>query len=228
MKISPDRRSGMTLLEMLLAVALTGIILGGAYDLMISANEISRGHQQAAMAGRRGWQTLEQMSRELRAAIPPASDGETNFSARDATLPAQPALEVSGSTEFPADFRSGTIPADTIRFTTTAAAQPAPAVVEYALQRNKSGHVIGLSRLHVPAGKKEEDCSPTMQNPSVMAVDCEFMNGTGTWQPAWEAGGLPEAVRVTLWLRTSPPGDLLKVRPLRTVVHLPVGKEVQL
>lgn len=218
----------MTLLEMLVGIVLTGIILGGAYKIMISANEITRDHQETAMAGRRGWQTLQQMSRELRAALPTELGGTTHLTAQDATLPAQPALEVAGATEFPADFSRGTVPADTMRFSTAQTPQKAPGVVEYALQRNTAGHVLGLSRCYVPAGKDESECSPIMHNPSVVAVNYEFLDANGTWQPGWDAADLPEAVRITLWLRTSPPGNLLKVRSLSTVVHPPVGKEVQL
>ena len=77
MKVSRVHRNFcFTLIEVLMAVALTAILLAGGYEVIISATNISRSQQQAATASRTGWQTLQQMSRELRASMPRADTGD--------------------------------------------------------------------------------------------------------------------------------------------------------
>jgi prepilin-type N-terminal cleavage/methylation domain-containing protein len=222
----------MTLIEMLIAIVLTGIILNGAYKLLVQANDISRQHQQAALAGQRGWQTLRQLSQELQAVLPLKGDPANRLVVEDGQLPAQPALGVSASNEFPTDFREGNIPADTIHFATMKvdlnATTAGARALQYGLEQDDSGRVKGLFRTIVSPDDETGTTAPALHNPSAVAINYECMGQNGEWHPQWNEEALPTAIRITLWLRTSPTGEPIQVRSLRTVVHLPAAGEVRL
>lgn len=228
MKGIDNPKSGVTLIELLVGIALLGVVMAGAYEVLQSASSVSNRQQQAALASQTGWQILQQMSRELRAAVP--AEGRVPLRGEDSTLPATRALS-SPARDLPADFAGGRLPADTINFLSVARGAISPhrefGSVEYALFRNKEGKVTGLSRRFAAIEEPLSGSPRVLHSPQIIAMDCHYRGEEGEWESEWTAPALPVAVRLKIWVRTSLPGEKVEADVYRTVVHLPASKEMK-
>lgn len=226
MRMSPRPRNGVTLIEMLVAIALLGILMGAAYRALHTGHEVAQNQQEMMMATSEGWEMLGQISAELRG-IPadtvrshPLLQGEYHTAdiGRIEEEFADKGFSFASEREIPA--------ADVQFFTLAGGRSPndgsGPELVQYGIQyppnsRQKSG----LYRRTAPLKSGLDSADWELESPRVQAMNIEYRTATSDWQKTWTREYPPDVVRVTLWLRATPPGQELRLQRFSTSVGLP-------
>ncbi len=221
-------KTGATLIEMLVGIGVLVILMAGIYRVMSTTPYIARQQQQRALAGRRAWRTLRQLSRELRA-IPPGREGVDRLTGTDSILQVSDVFEVPAA-DIRRTFPDG-LPADSIRFATTVRGySPLRAqhaiIVEYKLRRGEDGSTGGIYRRFSGIGEDPEEGAWELFNIQALALEFRYLDVNGEWREEWGEDFLPRAVKARVWMRTSLPGEEPEVGEFRTVINLPGEKEV--
>ncbi len=221
-------KGGVTLIEMLVGIGVLVVFMAGMYSVMSTTPRVARRQQQRALAGRRAWRTLRQLSRELRAIPPGGERGGPLTGARSF-------LQVTDFFDVPAEdirhaFPDG-FPADSIRFATTARGNSLQGgqhaiVVEYKLRHDEGGSSGGIYRRFSEIGEDPDEGAWELFNIQALAMEFRYLDGDGEWREGWGEDFLPRAVKARVWMRTSLPGEDPGVGEFRTVINLPGEKEV--
>jgi len=228
-----QHKSGLTLVELLVAVGLLSIVLGIAYRLAADSSRILRDQQRLSRSARGGWEWLHKVSQELRTILPPEAAGPDGaLEGRDGSITLYDAA--------PDHFRNGPdaaklkavrLESDVIRFPVArlnlGAGPPAAAVIEYALKRDAEGRVAGVARRTAALGAPREQSVERLDNTHVVSIDCQYLDGDGRWLPEWrQASRLPTAVRITVAALVPQSGRPPRPARFTTVVFLPAGTRI--
>ena len=204
MRTARARNHGLTLLELMVVLGLTAIILTLAYQIMSNANEVwTKQHKQTDSA-RQGWKLAMDISKQLRAALPPEQlSGDAVFEGTDgittllAALPQDEGRDPSISSELAA------VPLhdDVIRFPTAQApadrGPDGPGMVQYRLMRNEDDHIVGVEMRSAPAGTPLEKGTASPKATRARSLNFEYLTGKGEWVAKWtDTRALPRAVRI--------------------------------
>lgn len=210
------KRGGTTLLELLLVLAIIGLITAGAVRAFVAGIDVERRLRESSDEGSR----LATIRLELRSLI---------SRAYLSTTPGDPGTYLVGST---ADGNGGGLlgsPADELTFTAVGLRVPAAVLdstEDFETQNERIGPQGGLVEISLstipfdaPEGvtglflreQRPADGDPTqggrqrLLDPNVETATFEFFDGLD-WQPQWDtrtqgAPRLPAAVRVTITMR---------------------------
>ena len=223
-------RSGFTLLELLLTVALTSLALGMATQVAIRSSRIWGARQEGTAAARSAWSLAHRLSRELRMALPPdqfgpeaAFVGEAGVSHAYHDLPGG---EAEGA--FAPEMLAVAFGDDRIRFAAWAfGEEPTPISVEYSILRDEEGGSLGVARRSAPLGSPLEEADAVLVARQVVSLEFEYLDAQGLWQREWsDAKSLPRAVRVRAGALRPNGGPLPELMDFSTTVYLPVGTKV--
>jgi hypothetical protein len=154
MNISGRREAGFTLVEIMIAAALTAVVVGMGFSVMTSAQQIAQQQQEQSAAGRDGWAFVYRLSRELREGMPPGRLGEgAEWRGASASKKLLDTVSTAGWPEASLElFKENkesplTVSSGTIRFCTLRVAspnqRPAPGWIEYSLKGvDAKGHIL--------------------------------------------------------------------------------------
>jgi len=183
-----DKKSpaGFTLLEILVALALLGVLAGALYGTYFSLIKGRESANEGMEARRELRTTLDLLRREINAAFYSSNNKRTHFSVED--------RDIFGR------------PASVIAFTAIASPQPEGLVVsdqvdlKYELREQEKKLVLSRQEkdLYSPG---EPARYPQMESIEGFLVECQ--NGD-KWVRSWDTAiniGLPKAVRVTISVR---------------------------
>lgn len=216
---SKIKTPGFTLIEMLLAVAIFGIVLLAINGVFYSALHLERTTNRALDERLPLNQALAILRRDLQGAVPPNSNGV--FLCDFKSGAARGGLGLSGASS-------------TLEFCTTTGVinddvpwgetqRVSYQLVEATDRTTTKGRdlVRVITRNLLPTLAEEADEQWLMSNIESM----EFLNYTGTdWRDSWDTTmgdtGLPQAVRVRIQLAASNPGSAFKREPLELLVPL--------
>jgi hypothetical protein len=229
------RRSGFTVLEMLLAVGLTGVVVGLGSMMATKSSDIWRRQQERAQASRAGWGWVDRVATELRMALPPADLGKTGeFAGSSKKTTLYEALGQKG--EWPAEteqrLRMTRLNDDTIRFPTAdlrdTLGHEAHGLVQYSLKRDGEGRVLGVARIVTLPGAGEKEVE-TLESKEIVSLGFQCLNAEGQWLDEWMAADkLPRAVRITVATLAAKDGTDPRVIWFSTLVYLPMAERIPL
>ena len=227
------RRSGMTLMEILVVTALASVVLALAFDLAKSTEDFWVSQHDQVEASRTGWQLAHRLAADLRMALPPEVYGEGGiFEGRHGTTNLHAALsEKDWPEEIANDLEKVPIDNDVIRFPCARVAgergPKQPGMVEYALLRDHEENIIGVQRRTAPRGMALSRAAPTVLDFRTRSLGFAYLKADGEWTAEWPAGaGLPRAVRISVGAEGPPSGGMPQLARFSTVVHLPVGTRI--
>jgi len=244
MNIRRGRDAGFTLIEITLAAALTAVVLGLAFGVLNSAQQIVQVQQEQSAAGRDGWAFVYRLSKELREAMPPGQMGE-GAEWRGASASAKLLNSVS-TKGWPAvslqefEGRGLTVSKDTIRFCTLRVTSPnhppAPGIIEYSLERDESKNVVNIVRRAAPLGVALEKAEKELIRPSdpdsslgFVSLGFQYLDAQGQWHPEWtDTKTMPRAVRISVGTLVRPSREI-KVPVMNqysTQVDLPTDSRI--
>ena len=193
------RRRGFTLLELMVALTVTGIVVLLVYGAAAAAMDTERRLRERGTQGRveRAWQlVLEEALRNLRSAQ----------DYRRPTFTIQSAPRRSGGS------------LQRLWFITAGAVPPLTpdADWEVVVEPVEGGRVAMTATpigVDVPARR-------VLAPPAITGLDIQVLNpsGSGAWQQDWQLGFLPGAITLTYWSGGQPLGDPAHLRvPLGVV-----------
>ena len=222
------RQSGFTLIEVLVATALMGTVVTLAWQIAYTANRVWRREQDTAMASRAAWSCVQQISRDLRAALPPSgAPTAARYESRDAATTLYDVMpEGKERDRLADDFRAARVQKDGFTFPSSSSdGRGRPGRVRYTLRHGGKSGVFGLLRESAPFGSKLTN--PRLRTGKVVSLDFQYLGANGQWLPKWDAPRkAPRAVRVTV-------GALLLrgrlhplVRRFSTVIYLPTQERI--
>jgi len=223
---------GMTLMELMVAIALLSVVMTMAFKILSEANRYVRRQREVSEAAQAGWQSVERICRDLAMALPSSEyGGKTEFASTDGVASLYDVI--------PKDYRLAELrseqsrvklAADSVRFPVTrlysGEAVPVMGMVEYALERDSEGGILGLVRRTAPAGVPFEEAEEKLVNKRAVSLDLEFAGADGQWQPVWRSQEPPRTVRVKVgvlatWTRGRP-----QVMVFSTVVYPSAGMRI--
>jgi len=227
------RRHGFSLLEMIIVVAISALILGMAYRMIISSNRIWAEEEARNAANRAGWQWAIKASGQLRMAIPPAELGEgAQFAGRHKSSTLYEALRGRpGIEEFADEMRQVQVSEDIMRFPAVRVpgkgGKLVPGMCEYSLKRREDGLLVGAGHRSAPLGESLDDQGLTLDGKDVVSLGFQYLTSEDNWVQEWsDAAALPRAVRISAATLVSPAGAKPQVSTFSTVVYLPGGRRI--
>ena len=253
MNISRCRDAGFTLIEIMVTVALTAVVVGLGFGLLISAQQIAQIQQEQSAAGRDGWTFVYRLSRELREAMPPSQLGEgAEWRGASASKKLLDAVPIAGwpeasIKEFEDRQSQGHQPpvfSDTIRFCTLRVASPnqppAPGIIEYslALKRDEKSKrdVNVIVRRSAPLGVSPDKFETEVIWPSdpdsslgFISLGFQYLDARDKWLSEWtDTKAMPRAVRVSVGTLVRPSRQIKVpvVNQYSTLVYLPTDSRI--
>ncbi len=220
-----NTKAGVTLVEMLAAIAILALLMGGIYRVMSITASIADTSQQRTRTARSAWSMLQQISGELRSI--PGSEGMGILRGVGSTLDLSDASGDAGA-DIASVFPAGNLPAHTLRFEAYVPSPPGYAKLEYGLHRDEQGRPSGVYRRLALPGEEIEDTPGEIVSTQAVAVEFQYKNEHGEWLSQWEPTDLPLAVKIRVWMLTPLRGNRIEVSEFRTVVNLPAAKEIVL
>jgi prepilin-type N-terminal cleavage/methylation domain-containing protein len=191
---------GFTLLEVLVAMAMTGIIMAGLYGAYSSNVDAIQGARQDGEASQTARAVLDLMVRDLESVL---VEGNLGVTGEDRTIGAQPAdrfavtterSESGGGTEFGTDLRTITyfVEEDT----------DSDELILYRKEEGLAGAGVSMGAMTYELAR------------NVKALDIVYGDHTGKESDAWSAGGIegemriPTLIRIRLVLSAGPDREL--------------------
>ncbi len=224
------RQQGITLLELLLAVAILAVVLGISMGILMSAQRLWSSQQERMISTRAGWLWAHRLCKEMRMAIPPAElGGGARWQGTNAGGTLHDALPKGRRPESVVEeLKAIRVDYDTIRFPTARLkGREGPGMTEYSLKRDENNGVVGIVRRTAPRGSSLSDAKEDIVNDRVVSLDFEYLDADGKWRQEWKDGSAaPLAVRVTmgtLLRRTRMAYDVMR---FSTLVYLPAGSRI--
>lgn len=222
------RQAGFTLLEVLVATALTGVVVNLAWQISSTANRVWRRQQDTAVASRAAWSCVHRISRDIRMALPPSAmptSAAFEGGDQDATLyDIMP--EGKERDRMADDLRPLAVQED--RFTFPSASfdrRGRPGMVRYTLRRGGAGGAFGLLRESAPFGSKLTN--PQMHVGKVVSLDLKYLDDMGQWLPKWDSPRkAPRAVRVTVGAVLMRGRERPLIKRFATTVYLPTRERI--
>lgn len=184
--ISPrnSRQSGFTLLEILIAVALLGILASALYGSYFSVLRARERASEGMESRRELGATLDLMRREISSALMSRSDKRLRMVVEDRDIFGRPASAIELSTLTPPDatFRSGS----------------GTSLVRYRLEERLKRLVLTRAERDLAYEQTTPAAYPQMERISSFLVEC--YDGS-KWQRSWDTalnGRLPQMLKVTV------------------------------
>lgn len=221
-------KTGFTLLEALLAIALTSMVMSMAWQIAAQARNVWRREQNAALGAREAWTRLRHISGELRAALlpedtPPGEGLVGTDGAFDLyrALPRDPHRD-----ELAADLKAVKLHADSIRVPVASVDdQGRSGVIEYSIARDHNRGAVGLQRRAAPLGQPLG--APVIHSDKVISLDCRYLDRDGKWRAKWDAPRqTPLAVRISVGALAERSTPIPEIMTFTTVVYLPAGTRI--
>lgn len=225
----PARRQGVTLIELMVGIAILGIVMGGAYKILTSAASIARQQQDQALSTRRAWTTLQQITREIRGVYEHNSAKTvqgTNASVSRSDI-VDTMLPDMSPDSFPPE-----LPDDVLRLTTHELSRDGTGdagTIEYMMQHSPDDNPTGLYRRSAPSSRSIEDAPWELYNEQAIGLDLQYQRDDGQWTLSWNDDSIPRAIKVSV-LMTQPSPDRTsgaRLTTFQTTVHLPSAGRVQ-
>jgi prepilin-type N-terminal cleavage/methylation domain-containing protein len=226
------RQRGLTLAELLVAMALAGVVMTMAFKIMHQAGRFMRTQRAVSDASRAGWQAVDRLCRELAMAGPPSAFGaEATFEGIDGAATFHDLIpENFRLVELTARQKAVRLDADLIRFPVGRLADAPggerPGMVEYSLKRDKGGRIVGLLRRAAPFGTPLEQGYERLLNAQTVSLNFQYRDAEGVWHTAWDADAPPRAVRVTIGVLATWTTGKPRVIQFSSVVYLPTGMRI--
>jgi len=223
-------QQGMTLLELLLAVAILAVVLGMGLGILTSAQQLWFYQQERMIAARQGWIWAQRICRDIRMAIPPAElGGGAEWLGTDAratfydALP--PPLRVQ---EMKEEYQKITVGRDSVRFPIARLkGREGPGMTEYALRWDEERGAVGIVRRTAPRGTPWSQAQEELVNDHAVSLDVEYLGADGKWRSEWkDRSATPSAVRVTVGTLLRRSRRVYDVMRFSTLVYLPAGSRI--
>jgi prepilin-type N-terminal cleavage/methylation domain-containing protein len=208
------KAEGFTLLELLLALSISGIVVGAAYALFRAGQSLASRAEALAEVCRSARAALRTLEADLRAAVRPSRAFDAGFRG------------TKGGTE--------ALRRDRVELVTATGAVRGGidlGAVAYWIEEATPGRARGLVRERRAALTAETIEAGRPENveevaPEVVGLGLRYFD-EGEWREEWDSaavGKLPRAVEATLWVRGEWRGEEILERFL-TRVYLPVAAE---
>lgn len=226
----PSPACAFTLLELLLAAALTALALGMALSVAVRSSRLWSGRQEALSASRAAWSLVHRLGRELRMALPPELHGEGAAFAGETALHylyrPLPGAEAQGA--FDPEMVQIPLGDDRVRFAVWPFGEgETPLAVEYSVRRGGGNGALGVVRRSAPLGEPLDEAEPVLVAREVASFALEYLDAAGDWRTEWaDAERLPQAVRITAGALAPDRGSLPELAEFSTTVYLPAGTRV--
>lgn len=182
-------RRGFTLVEVMIAIVLTGVVALLVYGSAQAATDVSArlAEHRHAIQSARGMRTLLQDA--LRSAQP-AAPGEVGFR----IMPGN----------------RGGLPADRLEWSAGSALLPLDPAFDWRLELapTSGGLALAARPANVPGGAP---VVAFLEGVTGVRIEAMARDGDGAWLPGWDQDGLPGAVRITYWSATGQVGIPLVV-----------------
>ena len=222
---------GFTLLELLVVVALIGVLMGLAFDMIKGARFLWLKEAAKAEDLAQTRRVLDAIARSLAGATVLDADERSVFEGNDAVISYRE--EVTSDVEQPLGRRLR-VDGDVLRFTTATASlatnEPNVGIVEYSVATDSKGRPTGIKRISEVFFGKEHRTYASLESSTVLQLDFQYgllTEGGIRWLNRWpseDAAGIkiPALVRVTVGV---PFPRYRKDKPmeLTTVVRLEAG-----
>jgi len=195
------RKAGFTLVEVLMAVLITGIILSAVYTCFVGTVAARQYSEQLRESGRTGQAILGLMKRDFEGMFVFSSDN----------IPLEGRSDSIGSSD-----------ANTLNFVTTSDSRRA--VNGIGSDYNEVGYILSLNEERdglLNLYRREDqyvDESPfaggvlELLDDSIKSLKLEYFK-EGGWYLQWQEGELPEAIKITLVLRKES-GEMMGGEPV--------------
>lgn len=232
MNMNRGRNGGMSLIELLVAIALSAVVIGMGVWIVNVAQSVWMAEQLRVGAARTAAQWEYQFCKELRAALPPKALGATwqgnNGSVRlVSSFPAHRFTDAERN-----ELAGKRLENDSIRFTTAQIrdmqGRIRPGIVEYRVERNERTGVYGIMRKSAPDVAGLESAQEALVARSSVSLDIQYQNSKGLWMSEWKPSQeVPRAVRVAVGALPERPGVNPNVMYFSTEVQLPFGERIE-
>jgi len=230
MRMTFRRQRGMTLLEILVALAITGVVIGLGCGMLSSTERLLAQQQDSAMIDTAGWIWTANIAKDLRSSIAlPSVAPDAGWSGTSGKVAFTEGLKVLTSRVAP-EFTNMDLSTDTMRIPVAgvrvSSGQEGAGYVEYSLARGKNGDISGLARKTWLRDETAPAAEPGLVSPRIVSLAFAYRSADGAWQPTWNTPATaPKAVRVTLGAIVRK-GKMAYPRYFSTIIALPSGTRI--
>lgn len=230
MKETKDIRSGMTLLEVLVAISLLGLVLGGGFKVIVSALEGFSEQRDACAATREGFDAVQSIVNDLRFIYLGQDEGLSRFEGKDGEISLQDGIRGRGPRTSKTDVGEGqSLCDDSLSFGVYDSNFDGPGIIEYRLVRNERGGIKGISRKYISSGGTEQEVFEKLLSTRVVSLQIRYLSRDDRWVEQWDVEHrYPTAVSIRVGLQLSPAEKPSEIIYYDSAVWLPAGREVEL